>query len=150
MKDPDLPFMDAALTVARQALTQGEVPIGCVIVHKGQIIARSANRTLTDQDPCAHAEIGALREAARSIANHRLTGCQLYVTIEPCVMCVGAIIHARIARVVYGASEPATGACGSQFDLLESARHHHEVLVRDGVRAAEAVALMREFFAARR
>ncbi len=150
MMDYDLPYMGEALIEADRALDREEVPIGCVIVREGQIIARAGNRTRMDQDPSAHAEISALRQAAQVIGNHRLTDCQLYVTVEPCVMCVGAIIHARIARLVYGACEPDTGACGSVFDLLESPRHNHEVLVRDGVMAEEASALMRQFFSERR
>src|SRR6202171_6821133 len=113
----DAEFMRAALELAAQAAQRGEVPVGAVVVKDGAIIGRGSNRPITTADPTAHAEIVALREAAAALGNYRLTGCELYVTLEPCAMCVGAMVHARLARVVYGTADPKTGACGSIVDL---------------------------------
>ncbi|MGH9689365.1 MAG: tRNA adenosine(34) deaminase TadA [Candidatus Acidiferrales bacterium] len=146
----DSVFMRAALDEARAAADRGEVPVGAVIVLDGQIIARAGNRTITDCDPSAHAEIIALREAAKGIGNYRLLGASLYVTIEPCAMCAGAIIQARVARLIYGADDPKAGAVRSCFSILDSARLNHRVEVSPGVLAADAVALLQEFFATRR
>jgi tRNA(adenine34) deaminase len=148
--DNDAAFMVAALDEARAAAARGEVPVGAIVALDGRIIARAGNRTIGDCDPSAHAEIIALREAAKTIGNHRLLGASLYVTIEPCAMCAGAIIQARIARLVYGADDPKAGAVRSCFSILESPRLNHRVEVTSGVLAAESVAVLQEFFAARR
>jgi tRNA(adenine34) deaminase len=148
MNDED--FMAAALELARQAATLDEVPVGALVVCGGEIVGRGFNQPIGSSDPSAHAEIMALRDAARRLANYRLPGCTLYVTLEPCVMCSGAILHARIARVVFGAPDPKTGAAGSVVDLYADARLNHHADVVGGVRAAECGALLSEFFAARR
>lgn len=142
--------MRAALALAERAAREGEVPVGAIIVHEGQIVGRGANRPITDCDPTAHAEIIALRDAGRTLGNYRLIGCTLYVTIEPCVMCAGAIMHARIARVVYGARDPKTGACGSVVDLFADRRINHHTQVAQGVLAEESGNLLSRFFAGRR
>jgi tRNA(adenine34) deaminase len=143
-------FMRAALALAEEAAHAGEVPVGAVVVQDGQIIGRGANRPITEHDPAAHAEIIALRDAGRTVGNYRLVGCTLYVTIEPCVMCAGAIMHARIARVVYGARDPKTGACGSVVDLFADARINHHTEVTEGMLAEESARLISRFFAERR
>jgi len=143
-------FMEAALEEARLAARRGEVPVGAVIVVEDRIIARAGNRTIADTDPSAHAEIVALREAAAKIGNHRLTDAALYVTIEPCAMCAGAMIQARIARLVYGADDPKGGAVRSSFSILAHPQLNHKVDVTSGVLAEEAASLLRDFFAARR
>jgi len=143
-------WMAAALSLARTAAERGEVPVGAVVVRDGAIIGRGGNAPIAASDPTAHAEIAALREAGRALGNYRLPGCELYVTIEPCAMCAGAIIHARIARVVFGARDPKTGACGSVIDLFAEPRLNHHAQVVDGVRADECAALLSQFFAARR
>jgi len=142
--------MEAALEEARLAAERGEVPVGAVIVVEGQIVARAANRTIADADPTAHAEIIALREAAAKIENHRLTGAVMYVTIEPCAMCAGAMIQARITRLVYGADDPKGGAVRSCFSILDHPQLNHRVEVTSGVLAEEAANLLKVFFAARR
>ena len=147
---PDVSFMQAALDEARAAAQRGEVPIGAIIVHDGRIIARAGNRTVTDCDPTAHAEIVALRAAAREIKNYRLLDTTLYVTIEPCSMCAGAMIQARIARLVYGADEAKGGAVRSCFSILDHPRLNHRVEVTSGILADESAALLKEFFAPRR
>jgi len=149
-KDDDAEFMQVALDEARAAAARGEVPVGAVVVHEGRIIGRAGNRTIGDCDPSAHAEIIALRSAAKAIGNYRLLGASLYVTIEPCAMCAGAIIQARIARLIYGADDPKAGAVHSVFSILDSPRLNHRVELVSGVLAAEAIALLQEFFAARR
>jgi tRNA(adenine34) deaminase len=146
----DLQFMQLALAEARASGEAGEVPIGAVIVHNGAVLARSGNRTIGDNDATAHAEIVAIREASQALHNYRLTGATLYVTIEPCAMCAGAIIQARIARVVYGADDPKGGAFRSCFEVLTSGKLNHQVGVTPGVRAGEAASLLQSFFAARR
>lgn len=146
----DFQFMLAALDEARAAGTRDEVPVGAVVVVEGRIVARAGNRTIGDNDPCAHAEIIALREAAKVIGNYRLAGASLYVTIEPCAMCAGAMIQARIDRLVYGADDPKAGAVRSVFSILDSRRVNHQVDVTSGVLSAEAVAVLQKFFAARR
>jgi tRNA(adenine34) deaminase len=146
----DLEFMQAALEAARAAGEMGEVPVGAVIVLDDAIVARAGNRTIVDCDPTAHAEIVALREAARKIGNYRLLGATLYVTIEPCAMCAGAMIQARIARLVYGAEDAKGGAVRSCFSVLDSAQLNHRVEVTAGVMAEDAAALLKDFFAARR
>jgi len=142
--------MQEALTEAHAAAAAGEVPIGAVLVHEGKVLARSGNRTIRDNDPTAHAEIVVLREAARILANYRLAGTTLYVTIEPCSMCAGAIVQARVPRLVYGADDPKGGAVRSCFAILSDARLNHQVEVTPGVLAAETAAILQSFFAARR
>lgn len=146
----DLTFMGEALDLARQAATLGEVPVGALVVKEGQIVGRGFNQPIGRHDPTAHAEVMALRDAAATLGNYRLPGCTLYVTLEPCVMCVGAIIHARIARVVFGARDPKTGAAGSVVNLFSENRLNHHAEVAEGIRAAECGALLSGFFAARR
>ncbi len=148
--ESDIQFMEEALAEARVAAAAGEVPIGAILVHEGKILARSGNRTIRDNDPTAHAEIIVLREAARRLSNYRLTNTTLYVTIEPCSMCAGAIIQARVPRLVYGADDPKGGAVRSCFEILSNPRLNHQVEVSAGVLAPEAAAVLQSFFAARR
>jgi tRNA(adenine34) deaminase len=143
-------FMQAALEEARAAAEAGEVPIGAVIVHNEKIVARAGNRTIRDTDPTAHAEIIVLRAAASLLGNYRLAGTTLYATLEPCSMCAGAMIQARVPTLVYGADEPKSGAVRSCFEILNSTRLNHQVEVIAGVLAAEAAAVMQSFFASRR
>jgi len=147
---PDLRFMRAALEAAARAHAAGEVPVGAVVVRDGVIVGRGWNRPIGSHDPSAHAEIGALRDAAARLGNYRLPGCELYVTLEPCVMCAGAIQHARIARVVWGAADPKTGACGSVVDLFAEPRLNHHARSVGGVMAAECAGTLQAFFAERR
>ncbi len=147
---PDNEFMGQALDQAREAERAGEVPIGAVVVLEGVVIGQGGNRTIRDCDPTAHAEMVALRAAARAAGNHRLTGASLYVTIEPCAMCAGAMVQARLQRVVYGADDPKGGAVRSCFAVLESGQLNHRVEVTHGVLAEECAALMQTFFASRR
>jgi tRNA(adenine34) deaminase len=147
----DLHWIRHALQLAARAAADGEVPVGAVVVRDGEVLGEGWNRPIAAHDPTAHAEILALRAAAARVGNYRLTGAALYVTLEPCPMCAGAIVHARIARVVYGAPDPKGGACGSVFDLLPSdARFNHRTQCEGGVLAAECGAALRAFFAARR
>jgi len=146
----DEDYMRLSLQLAAEAARAAEVPVGAVVVCDGRIVGRGWNSPVALHDPTAHAEIRALREAAATVGNYRLPGCTLYVTLEPCVMCAGAIQHARIARVVYGASDPKTGACGSVVDLFAEPRINHHASVTGGVLREESVALLRTFFAARR
>lgn len=148
--DPDIPFMQLALEEARSAAAAGEVPIGALIVHEGKILARSGNRTIRDCDPTAHAEIIVIREAARLLRNYRMPGTTLYVTIEPCCMCAGAIVQARIPRLVYGAADPKGGAVRSCFEILTNPCLNHQVEVISGVLAQDSASLLQSFFAARR
>jgi len=143
-------WMQRALELAKLAEQQGEVPIGAVVVKDDQIIGEGYNSPIANHDPSAHAEIIALRQAAKHVGNYRLLNCTLYVTVEPCLMCVGAMVHARIGELVYGAAEPKTGAVSSAFDILTSSKHNHQVRVRHGVLAAESASLLRDFFQARR
>jgi tRNA(adenine34) deaminase len=143
-------FMREALQLALQARAAGEVPVGAVVVREGEVLGRGYNRPISSCDPTAHAEIVALRDAAQRLANYRLTGCALYVTLEPCPMCVGAIMHARLGRLVYGARDPKTGACGSVTDLLAESRLNHHTAAVGGLLAEEASELLRAFFDARR
>jgi tRNA(adenine34) deaminase len=142
--------MQEALVLARQAAAAGEVPVGAVVVRQGVVIGRGYNRPITCHDPTAHAEIIALRDAAQHLGNYRLPGCELYVTLEPCCMCVGAILHARIAQVVFGALDPKTGACGSVLNLFGDSRLNFHTTVTAGVLAQESSGLLKEFFARRR
>jgi tRNA(adenine34) deaminase len=146
----DRKFMEAALADARAAAELGEVPVGAVVVIENQIIARAGNRTIADCDPTAHAEILALREAAKSIGNYRLLGASVYVTIEPCAMCAGAMIQARVERLIYGADEAKGGAVRSCFSIFEHPMLNHRVEVTPGIGAQEAAVLLKNFFAARR
>ena len=142
--------MAQALALAGEAARAGEVPVGAVVVKEGRVIGRGYNRPISSADPTAHAEIVALREAAQALGNYRLPGCSLYVTLEPCAMCVGAMVHARLARIVYGARDPKTGACGSIVDLPALASWNHHGRFDGGVLAAECGEVLRRFFAERR
>ena len=148
MSDED--FMRRALELARQGRAEGEVPVGAVVVLDGNVIGEGWNRPIAAADPTAHAEIQALRAAALAVGNYRLAGASLYVTLEPCAMCVGAMFHARIARVVFGACDPKTGSAGSVIDLFGEKRLNHHATVLGGVLAEESGALLSAFFAARR
>ena len=145
----DAGFMRAALAEAGKAAVRGEVPVGAVVVRQGRIVARGANRPITSSDPTAHAEIVALRKAAKKSGNYRLPDCELYVTIEPCAMCLGAIVQARVRRLVYGAPDPKAGAVSSTM-RFPFGRLNHRPEVLSGVLAAESAALLRDFFRARR
>jgi tRNA(Arg) A34 adenosine deaminase TadA len=143
--------MQRALELATHARdADGEVPVGAVLVLDGDIAGEGWNRNITLNDPSAHAEIGALRDAGQRLGNHRFPGATLYATLEPCAMCAMALVHARVARVVYAAADPKTGAAGSVFDTLTSDRHNHRVEVQGGLLADESAALLRDFFRARR
>ncbi len=142
--------MRQALEQAQHAWDLGEVPVGAVVVKDGVVIARGYNQPIGRHDPTAHAEIVALRAAAEALGNYRLPGCELYVTLEPCVMCSGAMMHARLAKVVYGATDPKTGACGSVLNLFGQEQLNHHTAVAGGVMAEECGAMLKSFFAARR
>jgi tRNA(adenine34) deaminase len=146
----DLEVMQAALDEARGAYAADEVPIGAIVLFDGRIIARGQNRVLRDSDPTAHAEIVALRSAARAIDNYRLAGCTLVSTLEPCAMCAGAMIHARIDRLLFAAEDPKAGAAGSVLGVLNHAALNHQMVVDRGLMAEESAALLREFFQRRR
>ena len=146
----DSEAMEAALAEARAAAEAGEVPIGAVVVHNDEIIARGQNRVLRSPDPTAHAEIVAMRAAAAAIGNYRLLGCTLYVTLEPCAMCAGAMIHARLDRLVYAAPDPKAGACGSVLSVLNHPSLNHQMQVEQGIGAGESADLLRSFFRERR
>ena len=150
MTDNEERLMRAALAEARVASEAGEVPIGAVAVVGGEIVARGQNRVLRDCDPTAHAEMVALRAAARSLGNYRLTGCELYVTLEPCAMCAGAMIHARLEKLLFGAADPKAGAAGSVLDVMNHPRLNHRMAVTGGLLAEECGELLREFFRERR
>jgi tRNA(adenine34) deaminase len=143
-------FMREAISLARAAECLGEVPVGAVVVRAGEIIGRGFNSPIGESDPTAHAEIAALRDAARTLGNYRLPGCELFVTLEPCAMCAGAILHSRIARVVYGARDPKTGVHGSVVDLFGVERLNHHTTVLGGVLADECSGVLSAFFAERR
>ena len=146
----DLDAMQAALAEAQKAAAEGEVPIGAIVVYGGEVIARGQNRVLRNVDPTAHAEIIALREAAQALGNYRLNGCTLYVTLEPCAMCAGAMIHARLDRLVYATPDPKAGACGSVLSVLNHPQLNHQMQVEQGILADEASELLRSFFRERR
>ena len=146
----DVHFMELALDLAREAGALGEVPVGAVVVLEGEVVGRGFNRPIDRHDPTAHAEIMALRDAASRLGNYRLPGCTLYVTLEPCVMCAGAIMHARVAQVVFGAHDPKTGAAGSVVDLFAEPRLNHHTTITGGVLADDCGSLLSSFFAARR
>ena len=142
----DAGYMAEALLLARAAKERGEVPVGAIVVKHGAIIGRGGNAPIAANDPTAHAEIAALREAAHALGNYRLPGCSLYVTLEPCAMCTGAILHARISRLIFGARDPKTGACGSVVDLIGEPRLNHHAMVSGGVLADECGKLLSDFF----
>ena len=146
----DIEYMRRALGLAGQAAAAGEVPVGAVLVLDGEVLGEGRNQPIASHDPTAHAEVIALREAGQRLGGYRLPGSVLYVTLEPCPMCVGALIHARVHRVVFGASDPKTGACGGAFPLHEHPTHNHRLSVEGGVEAEACGALLREFFRARR
>jgi tRNA(adenine34) deaminase len=146
----DVKFMRAALGEAARAMKEEEVPVGAVVVHEGRILARAHNRSLHLHDPTAHAEIMALRRAARKLGNYRLTGCSLYATIEPCAMCAGAVVQARLRRVVFGAEDAKAGAGGSVLGILNHPKLNHRVEVRSGILQEECAAILRAFFRRRR
>lgn len=147
----DRDAMQLAIAEARAAEAAGEVPVGAVILDAdGHVIARGNNRVLRDSDPTAHAEMVALREAGRALGNYRLLGCTLYVTLEPCAMCAGAILHARLARLVYAAPDPKAGACGSVLSVMNHPALNHKLTVTDGILADECSAMLTNFFRARR
>jgi len=146
----DEQFMRRALAIARAGGAHGEVPVGAVVVIDGEIIGEGYNAPISHQDPTAHAEIRAMRAAAQRLGNYRLTGASLYVTLEPCAMCAGAMMHARIARVVFGTADPKTGACGSVIDLFSEAQLNHHAEVTGGLLADECAEVLRRFFQSRR
>lgn len=146
----DIDFMQQAIALAMQAASHQEVPVGAVVVKDGVVIGRGSNAPIALHDPSAHAEMLALRDAAKNIGNYRLVDCTLYVTLEPCAMCAGAIQHARIARLVYGAADPKTGACGSVVDLMSEPKLNHHTQVTSGVLAEDCGHLLSNFFKARR
>lgn len=147
---PHTIYMQQAISQAHNAWALGEVPVGAVVVKEGQIVATGFNQPIGTHDPTAHAEIMALRAAAEILGNYRLPGCELYVTLEPCAMCAGAMMHARLARVVFGASDPKTGACGSVVNLFEQEKLNHHTEAVGGVLAEECSILLKDFFAERR
>lgn len=146
----DVIYMQQAISQAHNAWMLGEVPVGALVVKDGQVIATGFNQPIGNHDPTAHAEIMVLRAAATILGNYRLPGCTLYVTLEPCAMCAGAMIHARLARVIYGASDPKTGACGSIINLFAQEKLNHHTSVISGVLADECSVLLKEFFMERR
>ena len=148
MTDKDM--MEMAIAEALQASREGEVPVGAVLVKAGEVVAKNHNRSLAQRDPTAHAEILILREGAARIGNYRLNGCELYVTIEPCPMCAGAIVHSRIARLIFGAMDPKGGAVGSLYHMLNDPRLNHHVKVTEGIQAERCQEILQSFFQARR
>jgi tRNA(adenine34) deaminase len=150
MADPDAGFMQAALREAEAAAAAGEIPVGAVLVADGAIVATGQNRSIRDQDPSAHAEIVALRAAGAALGNYRLPGTTLYVTLEPCAMCMGALVQARVWRLVFGAYDPKAGAAGSAIDLSDSRAFNHRFEIQGGVLAAESGRVLQQFFDARR
>ncbi len=150
MADPDSAFMEAALREAEAAGAAGEIPVGAVVVADGAVVAAGQNRSIRDHDPSAHAEIVALRAAGRALGNHRLPGTMLYVTLEPCAMCMGALVQARSWRVVFGAYDPKAGAAGGAIDLSDSRAFNHRFEIMGGVLADECGAVLQRFFESRR
>jgi tRNA(adenine34) deaminase len=150
LEEQDDLWMREALELARRAGEDDEVPVGAIVVRDGEIIGRGWNRNIGLNDPSAHAEIMAMRDAGETIANHRLKDCSLYVTLEPCPMCAGAMIHARLDRIIFGASDPKTGAAGGKLDLLGEPAHNHKLKVSGGCLAGESSALLKDFFRQRR
>ena len=143
-------WMEEAMRSARRALEAGEVPVGAVVVYEGRVIARGWNRNLTDNDPTAHAEIIALREAGNQLGNYRLADCELFATIEPCAMCAGALVHARVRRLVYGADDPKAGAVHSVLEVINHPSLNHKMEIRGGVLAGKSAEILQEFFRKRR
>jgi len=150
MEMTDELWMEEALREAQRALAAGEVPVGAIVVSEGRVVGRGANRNLSDADPTAHAEIVALREAGRAVGNHRLLGCEMYVTVEPCAMCAGALVHARLKRLVYGADDPKAGAVASVMEVVNHPKLNHHMEVRGGVLAARCAGVLQGFFQQRR
>jgi len=146
----DRDWMVHALNLARLAAEAGEVPVGAVLVREDQILGEGSNASISRHDPTAHAEVLALRQAAKKVGNYRLTGSTMYVTLEPCAMCVGAMVHARVKRVVYAASDPRSGCCGGAMDLIRSPMHNHHIIVDGGLMAEDSANLLRSFFRERR
>ena len=146
----DEQYMDLALAEALKAESAGEVPVGAIVVADGAVVGRGFNQPISTNDPTAHAEVVALREAARTIGNYRLSTVTMYCTVEPCVMCAGAMIHARIARLVFGVPDPKAGAAGSIYNVLTDPRLNHRVEVLSGIRQSECASLLEDFFARRR
>ncbi len=146
----DSHWMELALEQAHIAVAEGEVPVGALVIKDGQIVGRGHNRNLQQNDPTAHAEVMAMREAASKLGNHRLPGCTLYATIEPCAMCAGAMVHARLSRLVFGAFDPKAGAAGSVLEVLNHPRLNHKLEITPGVLAEECSAILKRFFAERR
>lgn len=150
MTDEDLKFMKLALGLAKKAELKNEVPVGALIVRNGEIIGQGMNTSISDHDPTSHAEINAIREAAKSIKNYRLKDCAIYVTLEPCAMCVGAIQHARIDKIIYGAPDPKTGACGSMIDLISVKEINHHAEAIGGILEKECGQILKDFFLSKR
>lgn len=146
----DAEYMQLALQLAEKAASAGEVPVGAIVVKDGIVVGQGSNAPISLHDPSAHAEIQAMRDAAKTLGNYRLVGCTLYVTLEPCAMCCGAIQHARIAHLVYGASDPKTGACGSVINLMAEPRLNHHTTISGGLMAEQCGSLLSRFFANRR
>ena len=146
----DQDFMARALQLARRAQDEGEVPVGAVVVHEGRVMGEGWNHPISSADATSHAEIEAIRTACRTLNNYRIPGSTIYVTLEPCVMCCGAILHARIGRVVFGAADPKTGGCGSVVNLFAEPKLNHHATVVSGVRADESASMLKSFFAGRR
>ncbi len=150
MTDEDLKFMKLALELAKKAELKNEVPVGALVVRDGKIIGRGMNTSISDYDPTSHAEINAIREAAKAIKNYRLKDCTIYVTLEPCAMCVGAIQHARIEKIIYGAPDPKTGACGSMIDLISIKEINHHAEALGGILEKECSQILKDFFLSKR
>ena len=150
MTDEDLKFMKLALELAKKAELKNEVPVGALVVLDGKIIGRGMNTSIGDYDPTSHAEIKAIREAAKAIKNYRLKDCTIYVTLEPCAMCVGAIQHARIDKIIYGAPDPKTGACGSMIDLISIKEINHHAEALGGILEKECSQILKDFFLSKR
>ncbi len=150
MTDEDLKFMKLALGLAKKAELKNEVPVGALIVRNGEIIGQGMNTSISDHDPTSHAEINAIREAAKAIKNYRLKDCAIYVTLEPCAMCVGAIQHARIDKIIYGAPDPKTGACGSMIDLISVKEINHHAEAIGGILEKECGQILKDFFLSKR
>jgi tRNA(Arg) A34 adenosine deaminase TadA len=148
--DADRRWMEEAIREAVAAGARGEIPVGAVVLLDGRLVARAGNASVAEHDPAGHAEMRALREAGRALANYRLVGATLYATVEPCVMCIGAAVHARVARLVYGCADPKAGAAGSVFDLAAEPRLNHRIAVTSGVAGTTCRALVQDFFRARR
>lgn len=150
MTDEDLKFMKLALGLAKKAELKNEVPVGALIVRNGEIIGQGMNTSISDHDPTSHAEINAIREAAKAIKNYRLKDCVIYVTLEPCAMCVGAIQHARIEKIIYGAPDPKTGACGSMIDLISVKEINHHAEAIGGILEKQCGQILKDFFLSKR